>query len=62
MDDHVPINEIIKIPTIDIIEYDPSTKSNFNKYWHTHGDGMNNISKETLNAVGQTVMELIYSE
>ena len=62
IDDHLPINEIIKIPTIDIIEYDPSTKSNFNKYWHTHGDGMNNISKETLNAVGQTLMEVIYSE
>ena len=62
IDDHLPINEIIKIPTIDIIEYDPSTKNKFNKFWHTHGDGMNNISKETLNAVGQTVLAVLYNE
>ena len=62
IDDHLPINEIMKIPTIDIIEYDPSTANHFNKFWHTHGDGMNNISKETLNAVGQTVMDVLYNE
>ena len=62
IDDHLPINEIIRIPTIDIIEYDPSTESHFNKFWHTHGDGMNNISKETLNAVGQTILAVIYNE
>ena len=62
IDDHLPINEIMKIPTIDIIEYDSSTENYFNKFWHTHGDGMNNISKETLNAVGQTVMDVLYNE
>ena len=62
IDDHLPINEILKIPTIDIIEYDPSTENHFNKHWHTHGDGMNNISRETLNAVGQTVMDVLYNE
>ena len=62
IDDHLPINEILRIPTIDIIEYDPSTKSHFNKFWHTHGDDMNNISTETLNAVGQTVMDVVYNE
>jgi len=62
IDDHLPINEIIKIPTIDIIEYDSSTENNFNQFWHTHGDDMNNISKETLNAVGQTVLDVLYNE
>ncbi len=62
IDDHLPINEIAKIPTIDIIEYDPSTVNHFNKFWHTHGDGMNNISRETLNAVGQTVLAVLYNE
>ena len=62
IDDHYYVNTIIGIPTIDIIEYDPATKNNFNKHWHTHQDNMNNISKETLNAVGQTVLEVIYSE
>ena len=62
MDDHYYVNTITGIPTIDIIEYDPSTKSNFNKHWHTHKDDMDNIDKNTLNAVGQTLLEVIYNE
>tara|TARA_B100000902_G_scaffold399064_1_gene468214 strand:- start:4290 stop:5270 length:981 start_codon:yes stop_codon:yes gene_type:complete len=62
MDDHLYVNSLRKIPTIDIIEYDPNSKNNFNKHWHTHNDDMNNINKETLEAVGQTLLELIYKE
>jgi Zn-dependent M28 family amino/carboxypeptidase len=62
VDDHLYVNQITGIPTIDIIEYDPATESNFNKHWHTHRDDMGNIDKETLNAVGQTVLDVIYHE
>ena len=62
MDDHYYVNTITGIPTIDIIEYDPFSKTNFNKHWHTHADNMNNVDKETLKSVGQTVMRVIYSE
>jgi len=62
MDDHYYVNTITGIPTIDIIEYDPFSKTNFNKHWHTHADNMNNVDRETLKAVGQTVMRVIYSE
>lgn len=62
IDDHYYINTIAGIPTIDIIEYDPTTKHNFNKHWHTHADNMSNVHKETLNAVGQTLLEVIYKE
>ena len=62
MDDHYYVNTLTGIPTIDIIEYDPTTKNNFNKHWHTHADDMNNINRETLKAVGQTLMEVIYEE
>ena len=62
VDDHLYVNQITGIPTIDIIEYDPATPSNFNKHWHTHKDDMNNIDKETLNAVGQTILDVIYHE
>ncbi len=56
-DDHV---EFIKagIPAIDIIEYHP--QSGFNPHWHTSSDNLSNISKETLKAVGQTLLEFIY--
>ena len=62
MDDHYYVNTMAGIPTIDIIEYDPFSKNNFNKHWHTHADDMNNVHRETLKAVGQTVLEVIYSE
>ena len=62
LDDHYYVNTIAGIPTIDIIEYDPATETNFNKHWHTHADDMGNIDKNTLNAVGQTLLEVVYHE
>jgi Zn-dependent M28 family amino/carboxypeptidase len=61
-DDHVYVNKYLKIPCVDIIQHDPETDTNFGFYWHTHDDTMENIDKNTLKAVGQTVMEVIYKE
>ena len=61
-DDHLYVNTLAHIPTIDIIEFDPSTENKFNKHWHTHRDDMNNIDTETLKAVGQTLMDVLYRE
>lgn len=60
IDDHLPINEVRKIPMIDIIQYDPNTESGFNRHWHTVKDDMSNIDRNTLYAVGQTVMNVIF--
>jgi Zn-dependent M28 family amino/carboxypeptidase len=60
-DDHVPINTVLGIPSIDIIQYDPATKG-FGAYWHTHADGMDVIDRETLLAVGRTVLEVVWQE
>ena len=62
MDDHYYVNTLTGIPTIDIIEFDPTTEHHFNKHWHTHGDDMDNIDKRTLKAVGQTLLEVLYRE
>lgn len=62
IDDHVPVNENLRIPSIDIIQYDENSGSGFGWYWHTTKDDMNSISKETLKAVGQTVLEVVYKE
>lgn len=62
IDDHLYLNTVANIPTIDIIEYDNNTQSGFFEHWHTHGDDMSNIDKNTLKAVGQTVVSVIYSE
>ncbi len=62
-DDHVFINRDAKIPTINIVEYDPdSYDSYFGPYHHTHADNMNIIDKQTLKAVGQTLLHVLYNE
>ena len=61
-DDHVHVIRNRKIPCIDIIHLDPSTKTGFGWYWHTLEDNLNNVSKETMQASGQTVLTVIYNE
>jgi Zn-dependent M28 family amino/carboxypeptidase len=62
-DDHIPINKKANIPTIDIIPYYPDCKqSSFGPTWHTVSDDMAHIDKNTMKAVGQTVIQVLYSE
>ena len=61
-DDHVYVNKNAHIPSIDIIQHDPSTLSNFGSYWHTHNDNMDVIDKNTLKAVGQTLLTVLFYE
>ena len=61
-DDHVPLNEIAKLPTIDVIPYYPDCQqSSFGPTWHTIHDTMEHIDRNTLKAVGQTLLTLIAS-
>ena len=62
-DDHVPVNEKAGVPCIDIINHYPDCEqSSFGPTWHTVNDDMQHIDKNTLKAVGQTLIQLIYSE
>lgn len=62
-DDHVPVNQIAKIPCIDVIPYYPDcAQSSFGPTWHTLDDNMEHIDKNTLKAVGQTMVQVIYTE
>lgn len=62
-DDHLPLNQIARIPTIDIIDAslvghnDPDPRR---QYWHTSDDDMENISAETLGEVGRLLTYIIY--
>ncbi len=60
IDDHWFINDIAKIPTIDIINRPQNNR--FGRYWHTHDDNIDVISKKTLGVVGNTVLAVIYNE
>ena len=62
-DDHLPVNEKAGIPCIDIISHYPDCEqSNFGPTWHTINDDLQHIDKNTLQAVGQTLVQLIFSE
>ena len=62
-DDHVYVNQLARIPCVDIINFDPVYEnSSFGPTWHTVNDNINNIDRNTLKAVGQTVMDVIYNE
>ncbi len=60
-DDHLPMNEVAGIPTIDIIPYYEGEHS-FSPTWHTVNDTPEHISRETLTAVGQTVLQVLSEE
>lgn len=62
IDDHYYVMLHRRFPMIDIINYDPLSASRFGETWHTHNDNIENISKETLDAVSKTVIQVIYEE
>jgi Zn-dependent M28 family amino/carboxypeptidase len=63
-DDHAYVNSIANIPMIDIIEYNMTSGNGdyFGPYHHRHADSMAIINPQTLKAVGQTVLHVLYNE
>jgi glutaminyl-peptide cyclotransferase len=63
-DDHYFVNKITGIKMIDIIQYNDngSKEQFFGDYWHTHNDDLSVIDPTTLKAVGQTLLEVLYTE
>lgn len=60
-DDHVYMNTLANIPSIDIIQYNVEAHD-FGDFHHRHADNMSVIDKNTLQAVGQTLLQVIYNE
>jgi len=56
-DDHLALNRIAKIPTIDIIDFDYPRPGQRRSYWHTQQDVPANCSAESLEKVGKVVHE-----
>lgn len=62
-DDHLPLNQIARIPTIDIIDAELVGNRSGNPardYWHTSDDTMDKISSETLAQVGRLLSYIVY--
>ncbi|MDR0844764.1 MAG: M28 family peptidase [Tannerella sp.] len=60
-DDHQYVNTLRNIPSIDIINCNIDSDHGFGAHWHTHNDTMDVIDRETLKAVGETLLEVIYN-
>lgn len=61
IDDHVYVNQFAKIPMIDIVHYQAGIGF-FGEYHHSKKDNISIINKETLKAVGATILHVIYYE
>lgn len=60
-DDHQYVSQMAHIPCFDVIHLRNNPKNPFPPYWHTLQDNLENIDPATLKAVGQTVLQLIYT-
>lgn len=60
IDDHFFIIENAKIPMINILNL--KANQDFGDYHHTHSDNIEIIDKNTLQAVGQVVLAVVYQE
>jgi Peptidase family M28 len=58
-DDHIQLNQA-GIPCVDIIDFQYPDK--FHKYWHTLEDTADKCSPQSLKVVGQTLLQVVYSE
>lgn len=60
-DDHKYVNELRRIPTVNIINQPLASETGFGPHWHTHSDGLEVIDQRTLKAVGQVVIATVYN-
>ncbi len=60
IDDHLFVNDLVRIPTIDIVHYDNRAGTGFFPHWHTLGDNMEHLSASTLKIVGDVVLATLY--
>lgn len=54
-DDHLPLNRIARIPTVDLIDFDYPRPGVRRSYWHTQLDTPDKCSADSLETVGRVV-------
>ncbi|HRQ87765.1 MAG TPA: M28 family peptidase, partial [Bacteroidia bacterium] len=52
VDDHIPLNVVAGIPTMDLIDFDYPA-------WHTPADTLDKLSAESLETVGRVTLRLV---
>ena len=61
IDDHYFIMQGASLPMVEVIDRNVAS-GEFFPHWHTTTDNLDQIDRNTLKAVGQTVLEVIYRE
>jgi hypothetical protein len=61
-DDHLPLNQIAKIPTCDIIDFDYPRPGNGPKFWHTMADTPDKCSGDSLATVASVVLHWLKAQ
>lgn len=60
LDDHLYVNQIANIPTIDIVQND--LDCSFFPLWHTLGDNLEAVDGKSMKTVADVVMKTIYGD
>lgn len=58
LDDHVPFL-LAGMPAIDVIDFEYGSAPGLNDYWHTEEDSLDKLSAESLQKIGDTVLQMI---
>jgi len=58
LDDHVPFM-LAGMPAIDVIDFDFGSEPGLNDYWHTEEDSLDKLSVESLQTIGDTVLQMV---
>ena len=58
VDDHVPFL-LAGMPAIDVIDFEFGSAPGLNDYWHTLEDSMDKLSAESMQMIGDTVLQMI---
>lgn len=60
LDDHLYVNQILHVPTIDVVQNSPDCS--FYTHWHTVKDDLDAVDKSTLNIVATVAMKTLYGD
>ena len=63
IDDNLFVSEFAGIPSANIVHYQVQVlPMGYGPFHHTHADNMSIISRETLDAVGSTVLDVLWND
>ncbi|MDG2363370.1 MAG: M28 family peptidase, partial [Flavobacteriales bacterium] len=63
IDDNLFVSELGGVPSVNIVDYRMNViPMGYGPFHHTHADNMDVIDRSTLEAVGKTVLSIVYSE